>query len=132
MSALPNISAACTITQLTTLGNANTNGSSLDLKDYKGPVTFVLTVGQSTHGVGNIDVANIQTFTADTAGSYADVSGGNFTAVINSANASNVSVQSKTFDVRGLSRWVRVPLVISGTNANVPVSVVAIGQKERV
>lgn len=132
MSLLPNIQAAATVTQLTSLGNANTNGSSLDLQGYKGPITFILSVGQSTHGVGNIDVANIQHCATDTANSYADVSGGNFTAVINSANASNVSNQVKTFDVRDLYRYVRVPLVISGTNANVPVTVLAIGQKERV
>lgn len=132
MSLLPNIQAECVITQLTTLGNANTNGASLDLQTYKGPVTFVFAVGQSTHGVGNVDVANIQTCATDTAGSYADVTNGAFTAVINSANASNVSLQSKTFDVRDLSRYVRVPLVISGTNANIPVQVLAIGQKERV
>jgi hypothetical protein len=132
MSLLPHLGNSATFTQLITLGNANTNGASLDLQGYKGPVTFVLSVGQSTHGIGNVDVANIQTFTADTAASYADVSGGNFTAVINSANASNVSLQTKTFDVRALSRWVRCPLVISGTNANIPVSLTVIGQKERV
>lgn len=132
MSLLPNIQTECTITQLTTLGNANTNGATLDLQGYKGPVTFVLSVGQSTHGVGNVDRANIQTYESDTAASFADVTGGNFTAVVNTANASNVSNQSKTFDVRALSRYVRVPLVISGTNANVPVVVLAIGQKERV
>lgn len=132
MSLLPHLGNSATFTQLHTLGNANTNGASLDLQGYKGPVTFVLSVGQSTHGIGNVDVCNIQTFTADTAASYADVTGGNFTAVINSANASNVSLQTKTFDVRALSRWVRAPLVISGTNANIPVSLTVIGQKERV
>jgi hypothetical protein len=132
MSALPNITAACTITQLCTLGNANSNGVSLDLQGYKGPVTFVLTVGQSSVGAGTLNVANIQTFTADTAASYADVTGGNFTPVVDSSNASNVSVQSKTFDVRNLSRWVRVPTQVSGTNCNIPLSIVAIGQKERV
>jgi hypothetical protein len=129
---LPNIQAACTITQLTVLGNANSNGVTLDLKDYKGAITFCLAVGQSTVGVGTIDVANIQTYTADTAALFADVSGGNFTAVVNSANASNVGIQTKSFDVRALSRYVRCPLVISGTNANVPVTVFAIGMKERV
>jgi hypothetical protein len=132
MSALPNITAACTITQLQTLGNANANGTTLDLKDYKGPVTFVMSVGQSTVGVGTINAANIQTYTADTAASFADVSGGDFTAVVNTANASNIGVQSITFDVRALSRYVRVPLTISGTNANIPVTIISIGQKERV
>lgn len=132
MSLLPNIQAEATITQLTTLGNANTNGSVLDLQGYKGPVTFVLSVGQSTHGVGNVDVANIQHSATNNAANFTDVTGGNFTAVVNSANGSNVSNQVKSFDVRSLYQYVRCPLVISGTNANVPVVVLAIGQKERV
>lgn len=129
---ITDLANSVTITNLqVTGGNANANGTSLDLLLYKGPVTFVLTVGQSTVGVGTLNVANIQTFTADTAGSYADVTGGAFTAVVNTANASNVGVQTKTFDVRALSRWVRVPTVISGTNANVPLSILVVGQKER-
>lgn len=112
-------------------GNANSNGITLDLLLYKGPVTFVLTTSQSTIGVGTLDSANIQTATANTDTLFADVTGGAFTAVTNTANASNVGVQKKTFDVRALSRWVRVPSVISGTNANIPLSVVVIGQKER-
>ena len=85
-------------------GNTNANGTSLDLLLYKGPVTFILTVNQSTVGVGTLNIANIQTFSADTAASYVDVVGGNFTAVVNSANASNTGVQIKTFDTRFLSR----------------------------
>lgn len=132
MSALPNITDSCTLTQIQLLGNANANGTTLDLQGYKGPVTFVLSVGQSTIGVGTLNVANVQTFTADTAASFADVTGGAFTAVVNSANASNCGVQTKTFDVRALSRYVRVPITVSGTNANIPLTIVAIGQKERV
>jgi len=132
MSLLPNIQAAATVTQLNLLGNANTNGSVIDLQLYKGPVTFVLAVGQSTVGVGNIDVANIQHSATNNAANFTDVSGGAFTAVINSANASNVGVQAKSFDVRALNRYARVPLVISGTNSNVPVQVLVIGQKERI
>lgn len=132
MNLLPNIQAAATVTQLNLLGNANDNGQVIDLQPYKGPVTFIMAVGQSTHGIGNIDSANIQTSDVNTAANFTDVSGGAFTAVINSANASNAGVQAKSFDVRKLSRYARVPLVISGTNANVPVQVLVIGQKERV
>lgn len=132
MSLLPNITAAATLTQLHILGNANGNGVSLDLQAYKGPICFVLNVGQSATGDGTLNSAKIQTYSADTAALFADVTGGAFTAVVNSANASNVSLQSKTFDVRELSRYVRVPVVISGTNPNIPLSLVAIGQKERV
>lgn len=112
-------------------GNANSNGITLDLLLYKGPVTFILTTTQSTVGVGTLNSANIQTATANTDTLFADVTGGAFTAVVNTANASNVGVQKKTFDVRALSRWVRVPTVVSGTNANIPLSVLVVGQLER-
>lgn len=126
---LGNISAIATTTALQSTGNANSNGVPLDLQPYKGPVTFVLAVGQSTHGVGTLNVANIQE-SADN-GNWSDVTGGAFSAVVNTANASNVGVQLKTFNARELERYVRVPTVISGTNANIPLSVLAIGQKER-
>lgn len=132
MNLLPNIQAAATVTQLNLLGNANGNGTVLDLQTYKGPVTILLAVGQSTVGVGTIDTANIQHSANNTAAEFADVSGGAFTAVVNSANASNVGIQAKSFDTRGLLRYLRVPLVISGTNANVPVQVLAIGQKQTI
>jgi len=124
---------AATFTSLQAAGgNANSNGITLDLLLYKGPVTFVLTTAQSTVGVGTLNTANIQTATANTDTLFADVTGGAFTAVVNTANASNVGVQVKTIDVRALSRWVRVPTTVSGTNANIPLSIVVIGQKERV
>lgn len=132
MNLLPNIQAVATVTQLSTLGNANDNGTVIDLQAYKGPVTFILAVGQSSHGVGNVDSALIQTSATNNAAAFTNVTGGAFTAVINSANASNAGIQAKSFDVRALSRYARVPLVISGTNANVPVQVMVIGQKERV
>lgn len=121
---------AVTWTVLQQAGNANGNGTVLDLATYKGPVTFVCAVGQSTHGVGTLDSANIEQSSDNT--TFAAVTAGAFTAVVNSANASNVGIQKKTYDVRALSRYVRVPVVISGTNANIPLAIHAIGQKERV
>jgi hypothetical protein len=128
---IPNLAAAATITQLAPTGNATGNGTVLDLQGYKGAVTFVLATMQSTVGVGSIDAAPIQHSANNVAGEFTNVSGGAFTAVVNTANASNVGVQTKAFDVRALSRYVRVPLTISGTNANVPVAVLAVGQLER-
>lgn len=124
---------ATTTTALLLAGNANSNGTVLDLLLYKGPVTFVLTVGQITSGLGaaHLNVANIQSSATNTDTAFTDVTGGAFTAVVNAANASNCGIQSKTFDVRALSRYVRVPVQVSGTNANVPLSVAVIGQLER-
>jgi hypothetical protein len=132
MSLLPNLAAATTVTRLQSAGNANANGAVLDLKDYKGPVTFVLAVGQITTGLGaaNLNVANIESSTDNS--TFTAVTSGAFTAVVNAANASNVGTQLKSFDVRELGRYVRVPIQVSGTNANVPVIVDVIGQKERV
>jgi hypothetical protein len=127
---LPDLTNAATWTVLQSAGNANGNGTVLDLAPYKGPITIVLAVGQSTHGVGTLNVANIQDSTDNT--TFADITGGNFAAVVNTANASNVGIQTKTFDVRVLDRYLRLPIEVSGTNANIPISVHVIGQKERV
>lgn len=122
-----------TTTVLQTAGNANSNGTVLDLLLYKGPVTFVLAVGTITSGLGaaHLNVANIQTSATNVDTAFADVTGGNFTAVVNAANASNVGIQLKTFDVRALSRYVRIPIQVSGTNTNVPIVISAITQVER-
>lgn len=130
MPLLPNLNAAATFTVLQQAGNANGNGSVLDLQTYKGPVTFVCAVGQSTVGVGTLNVANIEHSSDNT--TFTAVTGGNFAAVVNTANASNAGIQTRSFDVRDLNRYVRVPIQVSGTNANIPLSIHAIGQKERV
>ena len=132
MSLLTNIQAAATVTQIQSAGNANSNGSVLDLQPYKGPVTFVLAVGQITSGLGaaHLNVANVED-SADNI-SFAVVTGGNFAAVVNAANASNVGSQVKSFNVRGLRRYVRFRTEVSGTNTNIPLTVNVIGQLERV
>lgn len=129
---LPNISAVATVTRLQSAGNANSNGTVIDLQTYKGPVTFYLGVGQTTSGLGasHVNVANIEDSADNT--TFAAVSGGAFTAVVNTANASNVGTQVKSIDVRGLNRYVRVRTEVSGTNTNIPLVIDAIGQKERV
>ncbi len=130
MSLIPDLTNAGTWSVLQQAGNANGNGTVLDLQTYKGPVTFVCAVGQSTHGVGTLNTANIED-SADNS-TFNAVTGGAFTAVVNSANASKVGIQTKTFDVRALRRYVRVPITLSGTNATIPLAIHAIGQKERV
>ncbi len=130
MPLLPNLNAAATYTVLQQAGNANGNGTVLDLQAYKGPVTFVCAVGQSTHGTGTLNVANVEHSTDNS--NFAAVTGGNFAPVVDTSNASNVGIQTRTFDVRELNRYVRCPIQVSGTNANIPIAIHAIGQKERV
>lgn len=130
MSLLPNLEKAATATLISIGGGANSNGNVIDLQPYKGPVSFVLAVGQSATGTGSVASANIETSSDNS--NFDTVNGGDFTPVTNSANVDNIGVQVKTFDVRELSRYARVPLVISGTTPNVPVTVTVIGQKERV
>jgi hypothetical protein len=135
MSLLPNLQAAATTTVLLSAGNANSNGAVIDLQPYKGPVTFGVAVGQITSGLGaaNLAVANIETSsTNDANDAYAVITGGNFSAVTNAANASNVGIQLKTFDVRDLERYARVRVEVEGTNTNIPLTTFVIGQKERV
>ena len=128
---IPDLTNAATFTALLGLGNANSTGSAnVDLQVYKGPVTVVLAVSQSSVGVGTIDACNIVDSPDGT--TYTAVTGGAFTAVTNTANASNCGIQTKTFSARALQRYLRVTLNVSGTNANIPLAVVAIGQKERV
>jgi hypothetical protein len=135
MSQLPNIQDVATTTTLQTAGNANSNGTVIDLQGYKGPVTFVLGVGQTTSGLGaaHLNVANIETSNDNgSADAFAVPTGGAFSAVVNTANASNVGTQVKSFDVRNLERYARVRTEVSGTNVNVPLVIAVIGQKERV
>lgn len=132
MSLLPSIQGVATTTQIQSAGNANANGSTLDLQPYKGAITVVLAVGQVTSGLGaaHLNVANVEDSADNSA--WTVVTGGNFTAVVNAANVSNVGSQVKSFNVRGLRRYLRCRTEVSGTNANIPLTVNVIGQKERV
>lgn len=131
-STLPNITDVAVVTSLEVAGNANSNGVvALDLSGYKGPVTFALAVGHITTGLGaaNLPVARIEESSDNSV--WTNVSGGSFTAVVNAANVSNVGVQTVSFEARELDQYVRSHIEVTGTNANVPVSVVAIGQLQR-
>lgn len=125
---LPNLQGAATVTRLISGGNANT-GAYFDAKDYKGPLTFVRAVGQITTGLGaaHLNVANV----AYSSDNVTFTTAANFSSVTNAANASNVGTEIKSFDVR-LGRYWRANIEVSGTNANVPVVIDVIGQKERV
>lgn len=125
---LHNVEAIATSTRLISAGNANT-GAYFDAQTYKGPLTFVLAVGQITSGLGaaHLNVANV----AYSADNVTFTLAANFTAVVNAANASNVGTQIKSFDVRSGRYW-RANIEVSGTNTNVPVTLDVIGQKERV
>lgn len=129
---ISDLSNASNALSMQVAGNANTNGTIIDLMAYKGPVTFVLSVGQITSGLGaaHVNAAYLRDSADNT--TFANVSGGAFTAVVNAANVSNVGVQRKTFDVRGLNRYVMCPVEVSGTNANVPLTVFAIAQRQTI
>lgn len=128
MSQLPNIEGSATVTRLISAGNANA-GAYFDAKDYRGPLTFVKAVGHITSGLGaaHVNVANVAYSTDNTTFTLA----ANFSAVVNAANASNVGTEVKSFDVRSGRYW-RCNIEVSGTNANVPITIDVIGQKERV
>jgi hypothetical protein len=127
---IPDLKNATSWSVLQQAGNANGNGAVVDLQTVKGPVTFVLAVGQSTHGVGSLNVANIEDSPDNT--TFTVVAGGNFSPVANTANASNVGIQTRTYDVRALKRYVRCRVEVSGTNANIPLAAHVITQAERV
>ena len=125
---LHNVEAIATSTRLISGGNANT-GAFFDAQVYKGPLSFVLAVGQITSGLGaaHLNVANI----AYSADNVTFTSAANYTAVVNAANVSNVGTQIKSLDVRNGRYW-RCNIEVSGTNTNVPLTLDVIGQKERV
>jgi hypothetical protein len=127
MSTLPNLQSV-TVTRLISAGNANA-GAYFDAASYKGPITFALQVGHITSGLGaaHLNVANVS-YSADNS---TFTSAGNFAAVVNAANASNVGTQLLSFDTRNGRYW-RSNIEVSGTNANVPVTIDVYGQKERV
>jgi hypothetical protein len=132
MQILTNIGAAATLLSMQSAGNANGNGTIIDLQTYKGAVTFVKSVGQITSGLGpaHLNAAYLKDSADNT--TFTNVTGGNFAAVVNAANASNVGQEVKTFETRALQRYVMFPIEVSGTNANVPLTCFAIAQKERV
>jgi hypothetical protein len=125
---LPNLQSEATVTDLIKAGNANT-GAYFDAQGYKGALTFNLAVGQITSGLGaaHLNVANV----AYSADNVTFTTAANFTAIVNAANASNVGTQQKSFDVRAGRYW-RANIEVSGTNANLPLVLSVIGQKERV
>jgi hypothetical protein len=125
---LDNIQGAATVTRLISAGNANT-GAYFDAQAYKGPLTFMLAVGQITTALGaaHLNVANVAYSADNTTFTLA----ANFSPVVNAANASNVGTQVKSFDVREGRYW-RANIEVSGTNTNVPVTLDVVGQKERV
>lgn len=123
---------SATFISMQVAGNANGNGTTIDLQTYKGPVTFVRAVGQITSGLGaaHLNFAYLKDSADNT--TFTNVSGGAFAAVVNAANVSNVGLDILTIDSRALKRYVMAPIEVSGTNANVPLSIFAIAQKERV
>tara|TARA_R110000868_G_scaffold57123_1_gene176656 strand:- start:1827 stop:2213 length:387 start_codon:yes stop_codon:yes gene_type:complete len=128
MSLLTNIQAATTVTRLISAGNANA-GAYFDGAAYKGPLTFYLGVGHTSSGLGaaHLNVANV-TSSGDNVTFGA---AGSFTAVVNTANVTNVGTQVLSFDSRTNRYW-RCNIEVSGTNTNVPLVLDVVGQKERV
>lgn len=124
----PNIQDSATTTALISAGNANT-GAYFDAAAYKGPLTFTRAVSATTSGLGasHVNVTNVS-YSSDNSNWTL---GANFDPIVNTANASNVGVAHKSFDVR-LGRYWRTNVEVSGTNTNVGLSVFVTGQKERV
>ena len=129
---IPDLDNAAAFLPMQVAGNANVNGTTIDLQTYKGPVTFVRAVGHVTSGLGaaHLNFAYLQDSADNT--TFTNVTGGAFAAVVNAANASNAGLDVLTLDSRALKRYVMCPVQVSGTNANVPLSIFAIAQKERI
>ena len=101
---------------------ASGNGAGIDLQGYQGVLKIVLDSGAGGGTTPTLDV-KIQ--------DSADNS--SFTDVVNKAFAqvgASASLQSLGIDTRGVKRYIRAALTITGTSPTFGLAVVATGQKQ--
>ena len=101
---------------------ASGNGAGIDLQGYQGVLKIVLDSGAGGGTTPTLDV-KIQ--------DSADNS--SFTDVVNKAFAqvgAGASLQSLGIDTRGVKRYIRAALTITGTSPTFGLAVVATGQKQ--
>ena len=101
---------------------ASGNGAGIDLQGYQGVLKIVLDSGAGGGTTPTLDV-KIQDSTDNSS----------FTDVVNKAFAqvgAGASLQSLGIDTRGVKRYIRAVLTITGTSPTFGLAVVATGQKQ--
>ena len=101
---------------------ASGNGAGIDLQGYQGVLKIVLDSGAGGGTTPTLDV-KIQDSTDNSS----------FTDVVNKAFAqvgAGASLQSLGIDTRGVKRYIRAALTITGTSPTFGLAVVATGQKQ--
>ena len=101
---------------------ADATGAGADLQGYQGVLKIVLDSGAGGGTAPTLDV-KIQD-SADNI-SFTDISGKTFVQV-----GANASLQSLGIDTRGVKRYIRAALTITGTSPTFGLAVVAAGQKQ--
>ena len=101
---------------------ADANGAGADLQGYQGVLKIVLDSGAGGGTTPTLDV-KIQ----DSANniSFTDIIGKTFVQV-----GADASLQSLGIDTRGVKRYIRAALTITGTSPTFGLAVVAAGQKQ--
>jgi len=103
---------------------SNTNGSAKDLVDYEGDILLILT---STAGTGT-DTPTLTVKVKDndeSTGSFADITGGQFEAVTDTA-----SVQKIVLNSNEIKRYIKINSIISGTSPSFTYSVDVVACKK--
>ena len=103
---------------------SNNTGSAQDLVDYEGDIMLIL---NSTAGTGT-DTPTLTVKVKDndeSSGSFGDITGGQFTAVTDTA-----SVQKLVLNSNKIKRYIKVNAVITGTNPSFTYSVDVIASKK--
>jgi len=101
---------------------ADANGAGADLQGYQGVLKIVLDSGAGGGTTPTLDV-KIQD-SADNI-SFTDIIGKTFVQV-----GADASLQSLGIDTRGVKRYIRAALTITGTSPTFGLAVVAAGQKQ--
>lgn len=102
---------------------ATANGTGVDLRDYEGKVTAILT---SSAGGGTSPTLAVKIQDSADNSSFADVSGLTFTGLTGAADAT----EAIGFEADSVRRYVRAVITIGGTSPTFDMAVLLLGRKK--
>lgn len=102
---------------------ATANGTGVDIRDYEGKLTAILT---SSAGGGTTPTLAVKLQDSADNSSFADVSGATFTGLTDAADAT----EAIAVEANALRRYVRAVITIGGTNPTFDMAVLLIGRKK--
>jgi len=99
------------------------NGSAVDLRDYVGDYTVILT---SSAGGGTSPTLDVKLQDSADNSTFADISGATFTRVTDAAD----STEKVVINADAVNRHVRAVVTIGGTSPTFDMAVIGIGVKQ--